>query len=93
MCSYSFWVPCQTSGHPFFLPKSTRLENQMDDLTYALVGLPVPQLDEIHYQALMKFNTLVDSAPGSLDHAWAGIWASLIYAADSAKGIKNHAAS
>ncbi len=65
----------------------------MDNLTYALVGLPMSQVDEIHYQALMKFNTLVDSDPGSLDHAWAGIWASLVHAADAAKGIKNHAAS
>ncbi|MFI9720803.1 hypothetical protein ACIHFE_14285 [Streptomyces sp. NPDC052396] len=65
----------------------------MDDLTYALVGLPLAQVEKIHYQALMKFNEVCDSSPDSLEHAWAGIWAALVHVADDAKSFKAHAAS
>jgi hypothetical protein len=65
----------------------------MDDLTHALVGLPTAQIEQIHYEALMKFDDLCDSAPGSLEHAWAGIWGTLVHSTDSAKNLKAHAIS
>jgi hypothetical protein len=65
----------------------------MDDLTYALVGLPVDHIDAIHDKALVNFNDLSHAVEGSLDHAWAGLWATLVHATHDAKSVKGHASA